>query len=638
VSKPQLSAVLIAAVLVVCGGVYIAVPALSSDQAAVDVEVREGVERARRLLAKVGDNEERLAVVLEALRAAGVEDLDDEKLTALVEEDRELLTEAHDRLQDILRRRGAQRQTLEAQLAEAGGTPLVPAERGFSPNVGQMIAAIREGLAARDRILAENAELLGEALAAVDAALAVERGDVSGRDDPIALNMQGVILYARGSAAHRRARPLRDRAYEPRSRMLASAADLALRAGEQKLVAASDIEAHIVQGREDLDRRNTALEELKTQADSLAEKVAGLEASLAEQRAIAEDARRALDAMVDRGPDQSDPEGFDKFAAQYGARSLIYREALRQAQILEFGTLANATIDQSDDFLTGEYTSAGGSKPIAPQPGLYHYRGESADLQARADNTAELLASLRVEVEAMQAAKAQLAQRAADATSRSAELQAEAADAYESMTDLLSRAEAAEEEAIADLGQAVRAFAAAANKMRSRQGDAGEEIADLSSEARERSAKELFSNVRWPVASNNARAADAHLRLAMVYYERYRDLTADGAILAQVADELAIEADPDDLGEQADQARQSGSEATEKAIDLLLKASRDLNQHYSVTAEIASAYYLQSLFGQPQFVSAAIENYQAAVEGREDDPAVRTYMERLGQLRRQNQR
>ncbi|MHC4236473.1 MAG: hypothetical protein ACYSUQ_15250, partial [Planctomycetota bacterium] len=104
------------------------------------------------------------------------------------------------------------------------------------------------------------------------------------------------------------------------------------------------------------------------------------------------------------------------------------------------------------------------------------------------------------------------------------------------------------------------------------------------------------------------------------------------------ADELAIEADPDDLGQQADQARQNGSEATEQAIDLLFNASRDLNQHYSVAAEIASAYYLQSLFGQPQFVSAAIENYQAAVEGREDDPAVRTYMERLGQLRRQNQR
>ena len=121
----------------------------------------------------------------------------------------------------------------------------------------------------------------------------------------------------------------------------------------------------------------------------------------------------------------------------------------------------------------------------------------------------------------------------------------------------------------------------------------------------------------------------------MVYYDRYRDLTADSSILAGLPDALEIDADPEDLSERAEEAGTEGFAAAEAAIDILYGASRDLNQHFSVAAEIASAYYLQSLFGRPDLIAAAIENYQAAVEGREDNPAVRRYVERLDQIRKQ---
>jgi len=635
VSKPLLSGVVIAVAFLVAGGVYLAAPALISGQARVDTEVRDHVERARRLLAKVSQNKERLAMVLEALRAAGVEDLDDERLAELVEQDRELLDDARDRLQEVLRRRDPQRQALEAQLGEVGGVPLVPPPRDFGRNVGQMVQAIREGLNARQRILAENARLLDEALAAIQEGLNVQHGDASGRQDPAALNMQGVILYAQGCALHRQARPLRDQAHKPRRELLAVSAELALLDGEQQFVADSNMDTAIRQAREDLAGRTTGLDELNAQVASLSSKITDLDARLAEQQTVADEARRALDALVDKGPDLNDPQGFDKFAAEYGAQSLLYREALRQAQILEFGTLANAKIDESGDFISGRYTPVAGSERISPQPGLYHCRAELGDLQARAEQTGQMLAALGSQVEVLEASKARLARQAAEAAARAAELQTRAADAYESMTDLLDRAESLESEAIAKLDAAFRAFNGAAAQIQSQQAEASEAVAALSQEASERSARAAFSSNRWPAASDRARAADAKLRLAMIHYDRYRDLTADSGILAGLPDALEIEADPEDLSEQAEEAGTEGFAAAEEAIDILYRASRDLNQHFSVAAEIASAYYLQSLFGRPDRVAAAIENYQAAVEGREDNPAVRRYVERLDQIRKQ---
>ena len=455
-SKPLLSGVVIAAAFLVAGGVYLAAPTLISDQARVDTEVRDHVERARRLVAKVSQNKERLAMVLDALRAAGVEDLDDERLAELVEQDRELLDDARDRLQEILRRRGPQRQVLEAQLGEVGGVPLAPPPGDFGRNVGQMAQAIREGLNARQRILAENAKLLDEAFAAIQEALNVQHGDALGRQDPAALNMQGVVLYAQGCALHRQARPLRDQAHNPRRELLAVSAELALLDGEQQLVADSNIDPAIRQAREDLAGRTTSLDELNAQGASLSSKIADLDARLAEQQTVADQARGALDALVDKGPDLNDPQGFDKFAAEYGAQSLLYREALRQAQILEFGTLANAKIDESGDFISGRYAPVAGSEAISPQPGLYHYRAELADLQARAEQAGETLAALRSQVEVLEASKARLARQAAEAAARAAELQTRAADAYESMTALLDQAESLEDRAIAKLDAALR--------------------------------------------------------------------------------------------------------------------------------------------------------------------------------------
>ena len=123
----------------------------------------------------------------------------------------------------------------------------------------------------------------------------------------------------------------------------------------------------------------------------------------------------------------------------------------------------------------------------------------------------------------------------------------------------------------------------------------------------------------------------------MVYYDRFRDLTEDDQLVDSLADLLEIDEDEEDFGELADEAREAGLAAAEEATEGLFRASRRLDQHYSLTAEIGSAYYLQALFGRRELVRTAIENFAAAVEGREDSPHVRQYLERLDQLRRRSE-
>ena len=72
--------------------------------------------------------------------------------------------------------------------------------------------------------------------------------------------------------------------------------------------------------------------------------------------------------------------------------------------------------------------------------------------------------------------------------------------------------------------------------------------------------------------------------------------------------------------------------------DILFRESRTLDQHYAITAEIAAAYCLEAAFGVPGRLAAGIENYQLAVEGRQDSPLVRKYVERLEQLERRRAR
>ncbi|MCP4250162.1 MAG: hypothetical protein GY778_24225 [bacterium] len=633
-NKALVSVVVMVAVVVGSAVVYLAVPSLGSDQARVDAEVQEHVERARRLMADVGENEERLAVVLEGLHAAGVPDLSEADLTELVEGDRELLVDAEDRLRQIRMRRRAENQRLQQRIEGAGGEPAMPMPDSFGRNVPQMVAAIRDGLAAQQELLNANRALLDQAHRAAQEAVSVSSGEVTGQNHPLAQNMLGVVLYAQGTALHRQAQPQRRAASGPRSRLQTTAAELVEQAGEGTLAEHAGLDDRIAQAEQEHSRRSAALAEQQAEIAALAGRIADREARLTEQKSIADRARIQLDALVAEGMDLTDPDGLQKFADAYGAQSLIYRQALREAQILEFGTLDNATIDASGDYVTGQYLPETSGGSVEAQPGVFHLQGELADLQARAAKSEELLASIQNDIEAGRAAQQRLVERVATAARREQDLETQAGEALTELTEAIDEAMQTEDNAIAKLTAAERAFKAAARGVQSRQSDVGETVENFGSEARQRSALVTFAEDRRLPASANARAADAKLRLAMVYYDRYRDLHADRTLLGDLADTLGLEVDLEDLDAQLEVAQADGLAAAQEASDILFRESRTLDQHFAITAQIAAAYCLEAGFDAPGRLAAGIENYRLAVEGREDSPFVRTYVERLEQLER----
>jgi len=634
VTKAVLPGVAIAAAFLLFGAVYFLTPSLQGDQDVVADDVRRQVEEARRLLDKVGENEERLATVLEGLRLAGVEEPDDELTRDLVEEDRELLVDAEDRLRSILRDLGTRRDDLHQRLERAGGEPAPDQRRSFGAGADQMVSAIREGLAARDRLLQENDQLLQQALEAVNRAKQIQRGQAGGADHPIVLRTEGMVLYSLGSAAYRQAHGARERARAWRSELAATLAALDQQSEPTRLVETSGIEPRIEEARENRQQAAAVLQELRDRLAALRRTVLDLETRLAKQQTIADHARDALDKMSAAGLDFADARGLQRFSAMYAAQSKEYREALRRAHVLEFGILDNAVIDASGDFLIGEYVPADGSGTVSPRRGLYHYRAELVELEKQAAAAQEVLDSLDEKIEAMQASRDRLAQRAEEAVTRAAALREAVAGTYDRLTELLAEAGEHEEVAVAKLTRAVTAFRTAEQKGQAL-GREASEAASAAGPSSGPSPQSILADDRWTPASSRARAADAELRLAMLRYEQYRDLNRDTAVLNE-AQRLGVEVDqdPEVLAEAAELAHQEGLAAAQSAVDNLLRAGRDMNQHYSITAGIAAGYYLQSLFGLPELLPVAVRNYEAAIEGREDSPFVRTYVERSQQLRK----
>ncbi len=636
-NKATLSGVVVAVGFLAAAGVYVAVPSLRGPEATAAAEVRAATERARRLLAKVGENQERLAVVLDGLRAAGVVELDDQLVADLVESDRELLVNAEERLQGISREVQRRRQTLQSEYPLAEKLPLPALQARFGANVPQMTQAIRDGLAARDRLLAENEGLLDEAWQAVQEGSGVQHGEASGADDPEVLRLEGLVLYAQGTAAQRQAARVRQRAAAARNDLLMVAAESARLAKGRDLVPASGIEQRISELRGQETQLAAQVAEQKAAVEQLRGTVSRLEADLAEQQAAAEASRARLDALSKESADLKSADEFQAFAGQYSQEAQTYREALRRAQVIEFGALENAAIDRTGDFLEGEYVPADDAAPIRSGWGLLHYRHELATADARMNDAENGLTALRDKLAALERQKAALAQQAADTVQRLEAIRTRSAEHYARLTEADDNAWKLEDGALQKLGSAARSFGAARQATLSLQSAASAALGGLASDASERLAESRLVADQWTPASDQAREADALLRLATVHYQRYRDSTLDAEVLAALGDSRPPEADPAEAEALAVEARGAGLDAAHEAVDALFAASRDLQQHFAITAEIATAYHLQALFGEEGMLAAAERNYAVAIEGREDSPFVAQYRERLEQLRRMRQ-
>ena len=214
-------------------------PMLQDDQAQVNNQIREPVERAQRLLALVNPAQERLATVLDAMRQEGVADPSASDLGSLIEQDpqlQEAMQAADEWLSPMLNDWSQEQRRLDEEFKAAGGTPTeVPTGR-LGRNTAEMTRSLKEGLAARKPLLGEIDQLLKQADAAVREAKSVQYGTASGATHPDVLHMEGEVNYARATLATLQAAYLRHQARQERAKVSAAAAELARRAREDDIV------------------------------------------------------------------------------------------------------------------------------------------------------------------------------------------------------------------------------------------------------------------------------------------------------------------------------------------------------------------------------------------------------------------
>ncbi|UCG15348.1 MAG: hypothetical protein JSV19_08610 [Phycisphaerales bacterium] len=605
-----------AVALVLVLGVYFATPALRSPQARVDAEADRLVETSRRLLWRFSANQDRLAVLLDALNAAGVDTtLPDAKIAEIPQ-----------KIDEILERQGVDPFEEErVRLGEIAGS-------GVASGLGQGAAAIQKGRAARDEILAWNEQYLTQALETVDKALATTRGDATGAEHLAANRLKGAILYHQGLAAHRRAQVARSRANGWARELVGLVRQVETSQAQTNLVAESKIQQRIADAEATRQKLTQRAGQLREKIDGLRNTIGDLSGRLDRARKVADDARAAMEALEEAGVDLTDAQGFEKFSAAYSAQAKTYREAIRQSQELQFGTLRNARIDDSGDFLHGQYVPASDGE-IEAERGLQERQRDLDQLQTQLAVITDQIEANQGDAAALNKLKTRFDERQDQATKHVGAAREQAQEVYERFRKSAAAADEAEVDALAKLDQALRALRAAeqAATERTTRVDQG----GMSREKWERMPGQMISGDEWIPANMRFQSADVLVRKGVVHFDRYRGASSEIKLLGQVTELLALPAtDSDALVTKRDNARQNGTAAADEAVQLLSRSARPLEQHWTLPAQAAAAQYLLVLFGEEAALDTVIANYEQATEDRGDSPHVEAYRQRLDLLER----
>ncbi|MBN1513659.1 MAG: hypothetical protein JXB13_16710 [Phycisphaerae bacterium] len=604
---------------------YLAAPILQSPEAKVEAEADRAVEQARRLIWQYSAEEERLAVLLDTLSTqAGLDvSLPADKVAAAIEaaqsgEAVDPFGAEEERLKALLSSGDRARADLEQRyLRQIHGENWQEHATRVSNNVPRDTGQIAKAREARDALLARNQKVLDEALTAVDAALAASRGDVDASRHVVANRMKAAILYQKALVTHRRAQLQRSDA----DALAVDLADLAGRAkaaeAQTRLVADSGVDARIAataESVEDLTRRQGELQETVSQ---LRGTLTDLQAQLADAQQTADAARAAMESLEDAGVDLTDPQGYETFVTAYRAQAEAYRNAIRKTQELQFGTLANARLDESGDFLKGGYRPASGGE-IQPQPGIAAIQRELEQREAELAVVAAQIQRDKDSIAAFELTKGHLAEQENQAQQAIAQIRTTAADVFAKLTERAEAVRAVQDDALATLAK-VRATLRTAEQAADERTRV--ETGDISAEKLERMPESKMQDDRWWPGNLRVQTADVLVRESLVRLDQYRNASVDIALIEQAGPALQLDAATTDLMALRDDARTAGVEAAQEAAGLIEKAAGQLQNHWTLAAQVASAQYLLALYGDRNAIEAAKGNYEAVIDViRDRDP------------------
>jgi uncharacterized coiled-coil protein SlyX len=606
VNQKTVAGVVMVIALVVWGALVLFLPGLQSADLTSAAKASEHVERARRYLHGYNATVAHTASLLDQMRELsdlGV-DVDGEDVEGLLEAAEDAYQEEY---------------TYTWENHHPGG----------SPSFANAAAQIERGLRSRDDLLDGNDALLSKALREIDLAI---------REFPAnteAHRLKGVVLHQQGLADLRQAHVIASEGGALRRELAALALEIRQLERARTRVADSGIEERIRE-------LKAKISETEARVAVDREALAGLDQTVAQHRRTLEAARKdaantreAMDELKARGIDFSDPDGAADFARRYHEADRSYREALRRAHALEFGTYPNARLGGSGDFLSGRYVEAGTSETPSIAYGLRHHLNDRAVLALRVQGAEDACLALRSDMVRLEKTGEQYALKQERALQRTGDVQAEAEAAYDELAGIVAEAEELADQAIASFEKAVDASEKAARQADGWIRAARDRASNLSSSARDVSAHESRTKDTWITAASLAQIADAQLAIAWAYYGQYQGRAENHALLSNAARVLGLtEADPDGEQEAAEQARGAGIAAVQAAMEALARAHRDAGRHWTLAAQAAGTTYLMVLFGHEDYTRDVVEGYRKALEGREDESYTAKLAARLKRLQK----
>jgi hypothetical protein len=254
-------------------------------------------------------------------------------------------------------------------------------------------------------------------------------------------------------------------------------------------------------------------------------------------------------------------------------------------------------------------------------------------LAAVVEGRKQALADLKSDLQRLKGIRTAGEASQTDAVRRIGEASPLAAKAFEEISRVESEAATVEDAALKVLEEAAKTAQAAAGANDAWVSSAREHTQNLAAEIKERSAFAERENDEWMAGHIAAQTADARLEKAWIYYDRFASATENVRVLTDAKATLGLnEADPAAEQTKADEARTKGIEEVTKAMEVLEKAHRRAERHWTLTAQAAGTTYLLSLFGNTDYTADAIATYRDALKGRETDKTTEKLAARLRRL------
>jgi archaellum component FlaC len=384
----------------------------------------------------------------------------------------------------------------------------------------------------------------------------------------------------------------------------------------------------------------------KTNVDKLSKIIENLEKQIAKAKAQANQAEKQMMALSSAGIDPADPNSLDRFIAEYNAAAKSNRDAAREANILEKGSVRNAHTDRDNQ----NKKPSDKLVPIDPNKKITHVRGLVAfqsDLrinQGMIETNTALLSELDKQIEELSTRQEEIKKRLNTIKTSRRELRKKAETLLKSAIAAVVRADILETEALQLAGvdgmqAAVRAQEAA--KKRSNEARTNQDPEKMDEPL------DMITKDRFTVGHVQTLQADLQHIVALINAQRVTGLKHHQWMLERTErmgikigqDLLPEDLTPDNITKaiiQSNQAAQAvkqaqdlALQAAEKALEMYNLADDDLKQLWVLHTNIASVHYLMAGLTSGEQAKKhrefALREYQRSIQNRTDQPEAKMY-------------